>query len=202
MKFARLVHSLLRVSLWCPEDCWAMTDPVNVGPLLTDARVGVEGGVALYVSVLITELEGVPALPGDGGRAVQLPLYVGSLLHLPTGVVDGGVSLLISLNISSLLLVPVGVMVDGLPVPEPLVPHGDVVVATGELVFPLALLQVVLPAALVDLPRGPGHLARALPPPVHPVPIKHLPTSQVIRVELDTALAVWLVIHNISIVHS
>ena len=69
-------------------------------------------------------------------------------------------------------------------------------------VLALALLQVVLPAPLVDLARGPGHLARPLPAAIEPRPLKHLPAAQVVGVELDTALAVGLVVNNVPHIHS
>ena len=48
----------------------------------------------------------------------------------------------------------------------------------------------------------PGHLAGPVPPARHPVTLEHLPAAEVVRVELDTALAVGLVVNNIPHIHS
>ena len=48
----------------------------------------------------------------------------------------------------------------------------------------------------------PCHLAGTIPPAIDPGAIKHLPAPQVIRVECDAPLAVWLVVGHLSIVNT
>ena len=52
------------------------------------------------------------------------------------------------------------------------------------------------------LSSGPGHLAGSVSPAIDPGAIKHLPAAQVIRVECDAALAMGLVVTNLSIIKS
>ena len=54
----------------------------------------------------------------------------------------------------------------------------------------------------INLPCGPSHLARTISATIDPCALKYFPTSEVIRIELDTSLAMGFVVHHLAIVNT